>query len=116
MTGQETFGRGTTRHGAAAIVKRSAVMSSGDNSLSAIRLSTKAKPQITATRTATQTSAGFIFVVLSPASSQQKRHCERKRSNPGCLRRKGLDCFVVSLLAMTIGSSLLAVFRFAQQI
>src|SRR5438067_7717915 len=40
---------------------RSNIRSSGENSLSAIRLATKASPQTTATRTAMQTSAGFIF-------------------------------------------------------
>src|SRR5271168_3878383 len=62
---QPTFGRGTNRHGAAAIVNRSAVINSGDNSSSAIRLATKASPQITATRTAIQTSAGFIVLLLA---------------------------------------------------
>src|SRR5258705_13502723 len=57
----ETFGRATNRQGSAAIAKRSVVISSGENSLSAIRLATKASPQITATSTAMQTSAGFIF-------------------------------------------------------
>ena len=61
-TPHETFGRGTSRHGNAAMAKRSVVISSGENSLSAIRLATKASPQITATRTAMQTSAGFIFL------------------------------------------------------
>ena len=60
-TPHETFGRGTKRHGNAAMAKRSVVISSGENSLSAIRLATKASPQITATSTAMQTSAGFIF-------------------------------------------------------
>ena len=41
--------------------KRSVVISSGENSFSAMRLATKASPQITATSTAMQTSAGFIF-------------------------------------------------------
>ena len=48
--GQDTFGRGTNRHGTAAIVNRNAVISVGENSSSAIRLATKASPQITATR------------------------------------------------------------------
>jgi hypothetical protein len=60
-SGHETSGFFTNRHGTAAIAKRSVVISSGENSLSAIRLATKASPQITATRTAMQTSAGFIF-------------------------------------------------------
>src|SRR5665647_3675303 len=50
----------TNRHGTAAIAKRSIVISAGDNSSSAIRLATKARPQITATITARLTSAGFI--------------------------------------------------------
>ena len=60
-SGQETAGFFTNRQGSAAIAKRSVVISSGENSLSAIRLATKASPQITATSTAMQTSAGFIF-------------------------------------------------------
>src|SRR6266702_763489 len=64
-SGQETFGLRTNRHGTAAIAKRSAVISSGGNSSSAIRLATNASPQITATKTAIQTSAGFIvFLAL----------------------------------------------------
>jgi len=39
-----------------------AVISAGDNSSSASRLATKPSPQITATRTARQTSKGFIDV------------------------------------------------------
>ena len=60
-TVHETLGRATNRHGKAAIEKRSVVISSGENSFSAMRLATKARPQITATSTAMQTSAGFIF-------------------------------------------------------
>ena len=60
-TPHETFGRATNRHGKAAMEKRSVVISSGENSFSAMRLATKASPQITATSTAMQTSAGFIF-------------------------------------------------------
>ncbi len=60
-TPHETFGRATNRQGKAAMEKRSVVISSGENSLSAMRLATKARPQITATSTAMQTSAGFIF-------------------------------------------------------
>src|SRR5712672_596494 len=63
-TGQETLGLRTNRHGSAAIAKRSVVISSGENSSSAIRLATNARPQITATRTAIKTSAGFIFLTL----------------------------------------------------
>src|SRR5579863_3991625 len=63
--GHETSGRRTNRHGSAAIAKRSVVISAGENSSSAIRLATKASPQITATRTARQTSAGFILVFLA---------------------------------------------------
>src|SRR5436305_10139535 len=64
-SGQETSGFRMNRHGNAAIAKRSVVISSSENSLSAIRLATKASPQITATRTAMQTSAGFIvFLAL----------------------------------------------------
>src|SRR6266702_7968768 len=64
-SGQETFGLRTNRHGTAAMAKRSAVISSGGNSSSAIRLATKASPQITATMTAMPTSAGFIvFLAL----------------------------------------------------
>src|SRR5579864_5220156 len=58
----QTFGLRTTRHGVAAIAKRSAVISDGDSSSSAIRLATKASPQMTATMTAMQMSAGFIVV------------------------------------------------------
>ena len=58
---QDTPGLRTNRHGNAAIAKRSVVISSGENSLSAIRLTIKPSPQITATRTAMHTSAGFIF-------------------------------------------------------
>ena len=58
---QDSFGLRTNRHGTAAIAKRSAVISSGENSSSAIRLATNASPQITATMTAMQMSAGFIF-------------------------------------------------------
>ncbi len=60
-SGQETLGLRRNRHGTAAMAKRSVVINSGENSLSAIRLATNASPQITATRTAMQTSAGFIF-------------------------------------------------------
>ena len=60
-TPHETFGRATNRQGKAAMEKRSVVISSGENSFSAMRLATKASPQITATSTAMQTSAGFIF-------------------------------------------------------
>src|SRR5437879_2604365 len=63
-SGQETSGFLTNRHGTAAIAKRSVVISSGENSSSAIRLATKARPQITATRTARQTSEGFIGLAL----------------------------------------------------
>src|SRR5882757_6439164 len=63
-TGQETLGLRINRHGSAAIAKRSVVISSGENSSSAIRLATNARPQITATRTAIKTSAGFIFLTL----------------------------------------------------
>ena len=55
-SGQETKGLRTNRHGTAAIANRSAVISAGENSSSAIRLATKARPQITATMTARQTS------------------------------------------------------------
>ena len=65
--GQETFGRRTNRHGTAAMAKRSVVISAGDSSSSAHRLATNARPQITATRTARQTSEGFIDDVPSPA-------------------------------------------------
>src|SRR5437660_6924947 len=60
-SGQDTSGLRTNRQGSAAIAKRSVVISSGENSSSAIRLATNASPQITATRTAMQMSAGFIF-------------------------------------------------------
>src|SRR5665213_2341138 len=63
-SGQETPGLRTKRHGSAAMAKRSVVISSGENSSSAIRLATKAKPQITATVTARLTSAGFIELAL----------------------------------------------------
>src|ERR1700738_1101610 len=64
-SGQETFGLRTNRHGRAAMAKRSAVISSGENSSSAIRLATDASPQITGTLTAMPTSAGFIvFLAL----------------------------------------------------
>ena len=43
-SGQETSGARTNRHGNAAMAKRSVVISSGENSLSAIRLATKRKP------------------------------------------------------------------------
>src|SRR6185312_16210766 len=52
------------RHGSAATEKRSAVISSGENSLSARRLAIKPNPQMTATRTAMHTSAGFTFLAL----------------------------------------------------
>ena len=42
-TGQDTFGRRTNRHGSAAIAKRIAVISAGDNSSSASRLADEAK-------------------------------------------------------------------------
>ena len=57
----DTSGRRTKRHGSAAIAKRSVVISSGENSSSAILAIGKPSPQITATSTAMQTSAGFIF-------------------------------------------------------
>src|SRR6266702_4584449 len=64
-SGQETLGLRTNRHGTAAMAKRSVVINSGENSSSAIRLATKASPQITATMTAMPTSAGFIvFLAL----------------------------------------------------
>jgi hypothetical protein len=40
--------------------------------------------------------AGMRITRLSP------RHCERKRSNPECIRGTSLDCFVALLLAMTM--------------
>ena len=61
-SGHDTFGLRTNRQGTAAMAKRSVVISSGGNSSSAIRLATNASPQITATMTAMQTSAGFIVV------------------------------------------------------
>src|SRR6266436_2983337 len=63
-TGHETFGRGTNRHGNAAMAKRNVVISSGENSSSASRLATKASPQITATMTARLTSTGFTSLAL----------------------------------------------------
>ncbi len=64
-SGQDTLGLRTNRHGTAAIANRSAVISAGENSSSAIRLATKARPQITATMTARQTSAGFMIAALA---------------------------------------------------
>src|SRR5712671_6836958 len=64
-TGHETFGRGTNRHGNAAMAKRNVVISSGKDSSSASRLATKASPQITATMTARSTSTGFIDAALA---------------------------------------------------
>ncbi len=63
-SGQETSGLRTNRHGRAAMAKRSAVISDGENSSSAIRLATKASPQMTATMTAMPASAGFIVLAL----------------------------------------------------
>src|SRR5438445_9733360 len=63
-SGHDTSGLRTNRHGMAAMANRSVVISSGENSSSAIRLATNASPQITATRTAIKTSAGFIFLAL----------------------------------------------------
>src|SRR6476619_5452162 len=77
------------RHGTAAMVKRIAVISSGENSSSAIRLATKASPQMTATRMAMRMSAGFIVVLGSALSC-----------SPVCC----------SVLALLVG------FRFPQQI
>src|SRR5947207_13636731 len=61
-SGQDRSGLRTNRQGMAAMAKRSVVISSGENSSSAIRLATNASPQITATRTAIKMSAGFIIV------------------------------------------------------
>src|ERR1700754_1579055 len=66
-TGHETAGLRKNRHGTAAMAKRSVVMSSGENSLSANRRAIKPNPQVTATRTAMAMSAGFIVVPSSPA-------------------------------------------------
>ena len=44
------------------MAKRSVVINSGGSSSSAFRLATNPSPQITATMTAMQTSAGFIVV------------------------------------------------------
>src|SRR5579872_831126 len=57
---QAIFGRGTNRQGKEAIANRSAVINAGGNSSSTIRLATKARPQITATKMARPISAGFI--------------------------------------------------------
>src|SRR5262245_56536732 len=40
----------------------------------------------------------WVVCACAPLSP---RHCERKRSNPDCLRGCSLDCFVALLLAMT---------------
>src|SRR5712691_9435719 len=48
--------------GTAAMAKRNVVISAGENSSTAIRLATKASPQMTATRRAMQTSAGLMNV------------------------------------------------------
>src|SRR5690242_21326345 len=56
------------RHGSAAMMKRIAVINSGENSSSAIRLATKASPQMIATRMAMRISAGFIVVLGSALS------------------------------------------------
>src|SRR5262245_49787302 len=62
--GHDTSGLRRNRQGIAAMAKRSVVISSGENSSSAIRLATNASPQITATRMARTTSAGFIVLAL----------------------------------------------------
>ena len=77
-TDQETAGLRKNRHGNAAIEKRNVVISSGENSLSASRLAIKPNPQMTATRTAIKTSAGFIVFGLflssvGPAFGLRKR-------------------------------------------
>src|SRR5450432_4405464 len=64
-TVQETFGRRTNRHGAAAMAKRIAVISAGESSSSASLLATNPTPQVIATRTARKTSAGFIDAALA---------------------------------------------------
>src|SRR4029079_8591670 len=58
--GQDTAGLRKNRQGSAAIENRSAVINSGERSLSARRLPIKPNPQMTATRIAMQISAGFI--------------------------------------------------------
>src|SRR6185312_3177731 len=63
-SGQEIFGLRTNRQGVAAMTKRSVVINSGGNSSSAYRLATNPNPQMTATRTAMATSAGFILLFL----------------------------------------------------
>src|SRR3954451_13423695 len=63
-SGQETSGLRTNKHGSAAMAKRSVVISDGENSSSAIRLATKARPQMTATMMAMPASAGFIVLAL----------------------------------------------------
>src|SRR5262249_73782 len=68
--------------GIAAMAKRIAVISAGGSSSSASRLATKARPQMTATKTAMQTSAGFMVVFLAlPAGCrflQEIRAVERR--------------------------------------
>src|SRR5712671_3579318 len=64
-TVQGTSGRRTSRHGAAAMAKRIAVISAGESSSSASLLATNPRPQMTATRTARKTSKGFIDAALA---------------------------------------------------